>query len=59
MFQPEELQVLIVGSDFLDFNLLKEGCQYDGGYRYECVWNKRVKVEDGKCFYICLDMFLS
>jgi hypothetical protein len=34
MFQPEELRILIVGGDDLDFALLKKNCQYDGGYKY-------------------------
>ncbi|KAA6392573.1 MAG: putative Ubiquitin-protein ligase E3A [Streblomastix strix] len=32
MFQPEELELLIVGTNELDFNELKKVAQYDGGF---------------------------
>lgn len=35
LFLPEELELLVVGTPFLDFNALEENTKYEGGYDKE------------------------
>ena len=35
LFLPEELELLVVGTPFLDFNALEENTKYEGGYDEE------------------------